>query len=189
MDPNNRDNDISGGTKDIALIFDCFADAYRVLKRRLTSEAMSPSTSSSILEEIIGADYGPYFEQRKHLNRLFEDDPRFAQPSPPPPPPPSQPPQSLPPPPPPTQPPPPHPSQAQARHPLPKKVKEPRRTSITKAQKKQEVAKQRAAHLKKIRPDLSGNIPDSLTNEAALKLGGYATQSDMDRDFANFLKN
>jgi non-canonical poly(A) RNA polymerase PAPD5/7 len=183
IDPNNPDNDISGGTKDIALIFDCFADAYRVLKHRLTSEVMAPSNRSSILEEILGADYEPYFDQRDHLQRLFEDDPRFTQPPPPPPPPP----QSLPPPPPPPSQPS-QPIQPPSQHPLPKKVNEPPRPSATKAQKKQESAKQRATLFKELRPDLIGTIPDSLTNEAALKLGGYATQSDMDRDFSNFNK-
>lgn len=182
IDPNNPDNDISGGTKDIGLIFDCFADAYRALKHRLTSEAMTSSTTNcSILEAIIGADYDPYFERRNHLRRLFEDDPRFAEPPPPPPPPP---PESLPPPP----PPPPEPSQPQVRNPPPGKVKEPRRSSVTKAQKKQEIAKQRSTALKQLRPDLIESIPASLTNDAAYKLGGYTSQSDMDRDFSKFLK-
>lgn len=74
------------------------------------------------------------------------------------------------------------------RHPLPRKVKEPPRATIPKAGKKLERAQERATALRQLRPDLIGSIPDSLTNEAALKLGGYTAQSDMDRDFSKFRK-
>ena len=170
IDPNNPDNDISGGTKEISLIFDCFANAYRVLKDRMTSSVMSSTDNkSSFLEEILGANYESYFEQREHLRRLFENDPRFSQPPPPP---------SLPPPPLPS--PPPQPS---SRHTLPKKPKETSRSSsgVSKAQRKQDAAKDRAVRFRQLRPDVNG-IPKSLSNELALKLGGYSTQSEMDRD-------
>lgn len=92
MDPNNPANDISGGTKEIPLILDAFADSHRKLKDKLTSTATSMSTRKphSLLAPIIGAYYESYEIQREHLLRLFHNDPRFAQyrhDSPPPPPP------------------------------------------------------------------------------------------------------
>lgn len=100
MDPNNPSNDISGGTKEIPLILDAFADSHRKLKGMLTSIATSTNArkAHSLLEPVIGANYESYEIQREHLLRLFNRDPRFAQfrrDSPPPPPP------SIPPPPPP----------------------------------------------------------------------------------------
>jgi non-canonical poly(A) RNA polymerase PAPD5/7 len=181
-DPNNPDNDISGGTREIALIFKSFADAFRLLKDRLVSAAISGKTNESILGAIIAANFDEYTELRWQLREVFENDPRFAQYRKPPTPPP--PPYS---PPPPNQPAPPPPSET---HPLPakpssggrktKETKEPKE-KLTKLQKKKQASKDRAARLKRLRPDLE-NIPSSISNDEALKLGGYKTQSDMDKD-------
>lgn len=182
-DPNNPDNDISGGTREIALIFKSFAEAFRLLKDRLVSAAISGKTNESILGAIIAANFDEYTELRWQLREVFENDPRFAQyrkPLTPPPPPYS--------PPPPNQPAPPPP--LSETHPLPakpssggrkaKETKEPKE-KLTKLQKKKQASKDRAARLKRLRPDLE-NIPSSISNDEALKLGGYKTQSDMDKD-------
>ncbi|KAL4990475.1 hypothetical protein BDW68DRAFT_154297 [Aspergillus falconensis] len=186
-DPNNPDNDISGGTREIALIFKSFAEAFRLLKDRLVSAAVSGKTNESILGTIIAANFDEYTELRWQLREVFDNDPRFAQyrqPLTPPPPPYSPPPPNQP------APPPPPPSKT---HPLPakpstggKKVKETKETNeskekLTKMQKKKQASKDRAARLKRLRPDLQ-NIPFSISNDEALKLGGYKTQSDMDKD-------
>ena len=55
---------------------------------------------------------------------------------------------------------------------------------MTKLQRKQQASRERAARLKRLRPDLP-SVPDSITNEQALIVGGYKSQSDMDRDLAN----
>ncbi|KAF5855498.1 hypothetical protein ETB97_009106 [Aspergillus alliaceus] len=172
-DPNNPDNDVSGGTREIALIFRSFRDAYRLLKDRLISMAMSGDHQSSILESIIAANYDEYAEQRWQLRQVFQKHPRFAQYQQPPTPPP--PPQS---PPPPNEPaPPPLPPNS------PTPSQEPKE-KLTKLQRKQQASRERAARLKRLRPDLT-SVPDSITNEQALSLGGYKSQSDMDRDLAN----
>ncbi|RAK99714.1 putative topoisomerase family protein TRF4 [Aspergillus ibericus CBS 121593] len=170
-DPNNADNDISGGTREIALIFRAFSDAYRRLKERMISTAMSGKTQASILDAIIAANYEEYAEQRWQLRQVFDNDTRFARyrrASTPPPPPQSSPPaESAP-------PPPPLPSGPPA---APKSQKD----KMTKLQKKQQAARERAARLKRLRPDLS-SVPYSISNEQAMSLGGYKSQSDMDRD-------
>ncbi|KAJ5915473.1 topoisomerase family protein TRF4 [Penicillium verhagenii] len=89
-DPNNPSNDISGGTKEIPLIFRAFKDAHRSLKRAL--ETYKPY--NSMLKDIIGANFDEYDEQRYQLREFFEQAPQFARhrkgssPPPPPPPPP-----------------------------------------------------------------------------------------------------
>lgn len=172
-DPNNPDNDVSGGTREIALIFRSFRDAYRLLKDRIISMAMSGDHQTSILESIIAANYDEYAEQRWQLRQVFQRHPRFAQYQQPPTPPP--PPQS---PPPPSDPaPPPLPPNS------PPPSQEPKE-KLTKLQRKQQASRERAARLKRLRPDLP-SVPDSITNEQALSLGGYKSQSDMDRDLAN----
>ena len=171
-DPNNADNDISGGTREIALILRAFSDAYRRLKERMVSTAMTGKSQTSILDAIIAANYDEYTEQRWQLRQVFDADTRFARyrraSTPPPPPQTSPPAESAPPPPPlPAGPPPAAPKS--------------QRDKMTKLQKKQQAARERAARLKRLRPDLQ-SVPYSISNEQAMSLGGYKSQSDMDRD-------
>lgn len=194
-DPNNPDNDISGGTREIGLVFKSFAEAFRLLKDRMLSAATSGETAESILGTIIAANFDEYTELRWQLREVFETDPRFAQyrrsPSPPPPPPYSPPPLTN------EAPPPPPPSSKPSR-PLPakppaggKKAKESKakeskeskesKEKLTKLQKKKLASKDRAARLKRLRPDIP-KVPTSISNEDAIKLGGYKTQSEMDKD-------
>jgi non-canonical poly(A) RNA polymerase PAPD5/7 len=126
---------------------------------------MSGNADGSILECIIAANYDEYTEQRWQLRDVFQHHPRFAQyrrASTPPPPPQASPP-----------PPPPLPSNP----PPPQEPKE----RLTKLQRKHQASRDRAARLKKLRPDLT-SIPEMISNEQALSLGGYKTQSAMDRD-------
>ncbi|PYH93498.1 topoisomerase family protein TRF4 [Aspergillus ellipticus CBS 707.79] len=175
-DPNNADNDISGGTREIALIFRAFSDAYRRLKGRMVSTAMAGNAETSILETIIAANYDEYSEQRWQLREIFDNDPRFSRhrrPSTPPPPPrgPPPPPEAA------APPPPPLPSNSPPAGPKSRA----QRDKMTKLQKKQQAARERAARLKRLRPDIP-SVPYSINNDQALSLGGYATQSEMDRD-------
>ncbi|KAI9924118.1 hypothetical protein MW887_007358 [Aspergillus wentii] len=167
-DPNNPDNDISGGTREIELIFKSFSKAHQLLKGRMISTAMSGSNGSSILDTIIAANYDEYTEQRWQLREVFETHPRFAQyhQAPTPPPPPGPPPAD------PAPPPPPLPNS-----PPPQEPKE----KLSKLQRKQQASRERAARLKKLRPDIA-SVPKSISNEQAISLGGYGTQSEMDKD-------
>ncbi|KAL2807868.1 hypothetical protein BJX63DRAFT_56787 [Aspergillus granulosus] len=183
-DPNNPDNDISGGTREVQLIFKSFAEAYRLLKARMASMVDADvAAGESILGTIIAANFDEYRESRWQLRDVFENNPKFKryrQPSTPPPPPRSPPSQADPiPPPPPTSP--------KSSHPLParppsgaKKAQE-QKDKLTKTQKKKQASKDRSARLKRLRPDIK-KIPAAISNEEAMTLGGYSTQSEMDKD-------
>ncbi|KAL4881407.1 hypothetical protein BJY04DRAFT_207517 [Aspergillus karnatakaensis] len=217
-DPNNPDNDVSGGTHQIGVVCKAFSNAFQILKARMDSAATSDKNDESLLGSIIAANFDEYTEVRWQLRELYDTDPRFAQygPSSPPPPPPygSPPPSNA-------VPPPPPPVLPTSAHPLPvkppagpkqqaleskesksneskskaPKLKAPKpkeskpkeskpkesEKKKSKLQKKQQASKDRAARLKRLRPDI-GKIPQSVSNDDALKLGGYQTQSEMDKD-------
>lgn len=82
-DPNNPSNDISGGSKEVSLIFECFSAAYEALKERAVSLAKSsvPPTDrdAHFLSAIIPGCYDAYIQQRAHLRALFEQEPQFEQ--------------------------------------------------------------------------------------------------------------
>ncbi|KAK2848536.1 hypothetical protein FQN49_005630 [Arthroderma sp. PD_2] len=96
IDPNNPDNDISGGTKEIPRIFRAFFDAHQTIRDNLyAATCRSKTPASSLLGPIIAGNYESYQEQRNHLRDIFVKDRRFAGyqgtvalDSPPPPPPP-----------------------------------------------------------------------------------------------------
>lgn len=165
-DPNNPSNDISGGTREIGLVLRSFSDANRRLRERMLALANGMPDSGSILGTIIAANYDEYTQQRWQLRRVFETNPRFASYHHPPPPP-SEP---LPPPP---------PSNPFPPAPAPPPLDAPGKQ--TKHQKRQQASQDRATRLRRLRPDLP-YVPDSVSNDQALKLGGYKTQSAMDRD-------
>lgn len=174
---------MSGGTREIALIFRAFSRAFQRLKERMVSSAVSGDSKASILEAIIGANYDEYAEQRSQLRKVFDTHPRFAQyrrvPTPPPPPPREPPPSMEPAPLPPSLPAKPG-SRKSAAAPPPQDPKD----KLTKMQRKQQASRERADCLKLLRPDIPG-IPDTISNEQALSLGGYQNQSEMDRDLAS----
>jgi non-canonical poly(A) RNA polymerase PAPD5/7 len=186
-DPNNPDNDVSGGTREIHLIFKSFSKAFQLLKERMVSSAVSGDTKASILQSIIAANYEEYTEQRSQLRAVFETHPRFTQyrraPTPPPPPP-----ESPPPPPADLAPPPPNlpakPPSAKSSKAPPAPASKDSKEKMTKMQRKQQASRERAARLRRLRPDISA-IPNSISNEQALSLGGYKSQSEMDKDLAS----
>ncbi|KAL2864641.1 putative topoisomerase family protein TRF4 [Aspergillus lucknowensis] len=181
-DPNNPDNDISGGTREIVLIFKSFSDAHRLLKERMISVANSGETEETILGTIIAANFDEYRECRFQLREVFQNDPRFDQYrrllTPPPPPRSPAPSNPIPPPP---------PTSSKSSHPLPARpLSRPKKTQVpkeklTNKQKKVQAAKDRAARLKRLRPEIP-KIPAAISNEEALRIGGYKTQSEMDKD-------
>ncbi|KAL8651944.1 MAG: hypothetical protein Q9210_002981 [Variospora velana] len=66
IDPNNRENDISGGSKNVSLIFDLFSGAYREIM-----EATRSLNSPSLLDWTLGGDYRSFTVQRRRLRDLF----------------------------------------------------------------------------------------------------------------------
>ncbi|MCJ1355694.1 MAG: hypothetical protein MMC33_005686 [Icmadophila ericetorum] len=68
MDPNTPNNDISGGSHNVMLIFRLFSQARNIVKH-----AMASSEPGSLLSSMLGGDYSCYFERRDHLLRIYRD--------------------------------------------------------------------------------------------------------------------
>ncbi|EFW16944.1 hypothetical protein D8B26_003753 [Coccidioides posadasii str. Silveira] len=174
IDPNNPDNDISVSTKEIRRVFKAFAEAFHTLSQNIRSASFLPPQNISLLASIIGGNYESYHTQREHLFELYANHPRFVQyhntvPLP------LLPGNSTPPPPPISPPPPPPPpeigSQESSGHAAP----------VAKVGKKRQKFMDRASRLRLLRPDLKG-IPQFITHEQAIKLGGYSNEAEMVRD-------
>ncbi|KAL9067034.1 MAG: hypothetical protein Q9157_006936 [Trypethelium eluteriae] len=73
IDPNDGQNDISGGTKLIKLILTVFSEAHQTLVQRMTELSRQPPDERkgrSILGSIVGGNYTSYDRQREHLRVL-----------------------------------------------------------------------------------------------------------------------
>ncbi|KAJ5327775.1 hypothetical protein N7452_008165 [Penicillium brevicompactum] len=204
-DPNNRDNDISGGTREVDLILRTFAGAHTTLKNRMEYLALVQGPNKSILGPIIAGNFEEYIEQRNQLRRVFMSENRFAKHRVPPPPPP---PESYPvdgaysPPPLPPGPPPPGPPPGPQQRPI-KKAKSKLKTMISepeiissdestgetkspkarKGEVRRQACRERAARIKRLRPDLT-KLPTSLSIRQALRHAGYETDAQMEHDLA-----
>ncbi|KAI4125192.1 MAG: hypothetical protein LQ338_004392 [Usnochroma carphineum] len=66
LDPNNRYNDISGGSKNISLIFDMFSEAHEEILN-----AMRSPNRLSLLDWTLGGDYRSFTVQRRRLQELY----------------------------------------------------------------------------------------------------------------------
>ncbi|KAF9253198.1 hypothetical protein LCP9604111_724 [Penicillium roqueforti] len=204
-DPNNRDNDISGGTKEIGLILRAFSNAHTALKNRMEYLALVQGSNKSILEPIIAANFDEYVEQRFQLRQVFMAEDRFARygKSSPPPPPPGSPPANgaSPPPPPPIDGAPSSLPAPQARKPakrLKAKLKgtksepedissddapgpEAKSAKARKGETRRQLCQERAARLKRLRPDLK-KLPNTLSLRQARRHAGYETDEQMNAD-------
>ncbi|KAJ6000942.1 hypothetical protein N7481_001351 [Penicillium waksmanii] len=204
-DPNNTDNDISGGTRAIDLILRTFASAHTTLKNRMEHLALVRGPNKSILGPIIAANFEKYTEQHNQLRRVFMTESRFAGHRVPPPPP-----SELyhdsgvhsAPPPLPAGPPPINPTLPSVQQPInnarsrskgtraePEDVSDEysSETKLVKPRKGQigrQARRWRAARMKYLRPDLK-NLPSSITVKQALWHGGYATNGEMKRDLSS----
>jgi non-canonical poly(A) RNA polymerase PAPD5/7 len=71
IDPNNPDNDISGGSHKIDTVFGRFRSAYSDLQRYMSTLSSGQISTNSILECIIGGNYHSVNEQRERLRRMY----------------------------------------------------------------------------------------------------------------------
>ena len=81
IDPNNYDNDISGGSALIVQIFNCFADAFRELNICMSDAEDRHRTNGdviSILERIWGGNYELFEAQRARLRNVWQNMARYA---------------------------------------------------------------------------------------------------------------
>ncbi|MCJ1477192.1 hypothetical protein MMC13_005863 [Lambiella insularis] len=75
IDPNKPDNDISGGSRNVMLIFARFSRAREELL-----DAMNSPNRASLLDWMLGGNYDTFMWQRAHLRKLYiqkwgEEDP------------------------------------------------------------------------------------------------------------------
>ena len=68
MDPNQPDNDISGGSKNVVLIFARFSRAHEEILR-----AMNAPNRPSLLDWMLGGNYNTFLWQRQRLKRLYRE--------------------------------------------------------------------------------------------------------------------
>ncbi|TQV97898.1 hypothetical protein V2A60_006388 [Cordyceps javanica] len=71
IDPNNPENDISGGSSNAATIFASFGDAFNTLRERMKQVAQDRSCGG-ILDTIMKGDYSSFRMQRGFLKRVHE---------------------------------------------------------------------------------------------------------------------
>lgn len=71
IDPNNPDNDISGGSHKISVVLGRFRFAYSELQRYMNQLQHGQVSSRSILECIIGGNYQPIESQRERLRQWY----------------------------------------------------------------------------------------------------------------------
>lgn len=67
VDPNDKTNDISGGSRRASFIFKMFAYAHSE-----TLRAMRDRSTISLLEWMLGGNYQIYADQREYLRRLYK---------------------------------------------------------------------------------------------------------------------
>ncbi|KAF2501236.1 hypothetical protein BU16DRAFT_546550 [Lophium mytilinum] len=73
IDPNRPTNDISGGSKNVKLIFRLFAQAHDKLQKRMAELQSNRSRFGSILEVVFAGKYSIYLGQRAHLKSIYEE--------------------------------------------------------------------------------------------------------------------
>ncbi|KAL1881470.1 hypothetical protein VTK73DRAFT_3532 [Phialemonium thermophilum] len=76
IDPNNPENDIAGGSANTPTIMACFAEAHKLLTKRMQELAAlsdSEKRNASILEVVFAGNYSTFRTQRTHLYKLFRE--------------------------------------------------------------------------------------------------------------------
>lgn len=70
IDPNNPDNDISGGSRNINQVLGCFRSAHAAIQRRLAQIDSGKDVEGSILECVLGGNYSSFMRQRNKLSMI-----------------------------------------------------------------------------------------------------------------------
>ena len=79
IDPNRADNDISGGSREINQIINCFKMAHQELRLRVESFDKGQDVGGSLLLPILGGNYRPYVERQAEFRRLYDGLPRTVR--------------------------------------------------------------------------------------------------------------
>lgn len=72
IDPNNPENDISGGSSNASTIFARFADTFNTLRARM-DEVAQDSSCGGILDVVMKGDYSSFRMQRGFLKKVHEE--------------------------------------------------------------------------------------------------------------------
>lgn len=72
IDPNDRGNDISGGSSNIQTVFGAFAEAYALIRDRMDAMGQYHQVPAgvSLLDVIFAGNYSTYLCQRDHMRKL-----------------------------------------------------------------------------------------------------------------------
>jgi non-canonical poly(A) RNA polymerase PAPD5/7 len=73
LDPNNKDNDISGGSTNAPVIKKKFSEAYASLVNRMERmhhTRIELRKGQSLLGEVFGGNYSSFVYQRNHMNAI-----------------------------------------------------------------------------------------------------------------------
>ncbi|KAK3691340.1 hypothetical protein LTR37_018701 [Vermiconidia calcicola] len=70
IDPNKADNDLSGGSRQIRAILECFSHAHAALQRRLADLNSGKNIDDSVLGCILGGNYSSFIRQRNKLSMI-----------------------------------------------------------------------------------------------------------------------
>lgn len=79
VDPNRPDNDISGGSRNINAVLNCFRSAYASIQRRLDEVNRGKDAHSSILGCVLGGNYDIFAKQRDKLRMANQPAPPKKQ--------------------------------------------------------------------------------------------------------------
>ena len=82
IDPNNRDNDISGGSRNIAAVLDLFRTAHSAIQRRLGQIRSGQKVDESILGCVWAGNYSSFIHQRNKLSLIHRGHPVSPPPGP-----------------------------------------------------------------------------------------------------------
>lgn len=70
IDPNNANNDISGGSREIRAVLECFRVAHAKIQRRLAQIHSGQNLEDSVLGCVWGGNYTSFMRQRSKLSLL-----------------------------------------------------------------------------------------------------------------------
>ena len=73
IDPNNPENDISGGSSKFSSIQATFSELHAILRQRVIEATQTSKQGFCILKDLLGGDYSSFRKQRAHLEKLSKD--------------------------------------------------------------------------------------------------------------------
>lgn len=82
MDPNNQNNDISGGSREVHAVFEVFRKAHSQILQRMEKIQAGKDVEDSILGCVLAGNYRSFIQQRNKLFSLYGGTPPSPDPDP-----------------------------------------------------------------------------------------------------------